>query len=156
MTEFSIRRGSAWTREVVERFLIDAVIPIRLAAVDSSGQPIVMSLWYLYRDGQLWCATQQGARLVAMLRGHSKVGFEIAGDTPPYFGVRGQGRVELSTEHGPTILEQLIERYLGRRDSRLAKWLLARSDEEIAIRIRPAWLTAWDYRARMNDAVDTG
>ena len=155
MTEPTIRRDSAWSLAAIEQFLADAVIPIRLAAVDDDGTPIVMSLWYLYRDGHLWCATQQAARLVAMLRQHAEVGFEVAGDTPPYHGVRGQGRVELSTENGAATLEQLIDRYLGRRDSGLAKWLLARGATEIAIRIRPTWITAWDYRARMQDAVAT-
>jgi len=156
MAELRIRRGSAWSQDTIEQFLSDSVIPIRLAAADSGGSPIVMSLWYLYRDGSLWCATQADARLVAMLREHDEVGYEIAGDTPPYHGVRGQGRVTLSTERGPTLLEQLIDRYLGRRDSRLARWLLARRDDEIAIQIRPTWLTSWDYRERMENAVATG
>ncbi len=153
MTELRIRRGSAWSTETIEQFLSETVIPIRLAAADAGGSPTVMSLWYLYSDRSLWCATQQDARLVAMLREHDEVGFEIAGDTPPYHGVRGQGRAELSTEQGPAMLEELIDRYLGRRDSGLARWLLARRDDEIAIRIRPTWLTSWDYRERMQDAV---
>jgi hypothetical protein len=153
MSHWSTRPGSAWTGPVIEQFLAGTVIPIRLACNSFGGAPLVMSLWYLYRDGALWCATQQDARLVARLREDPAVGFEVAGDAPPYHGVRGQGRAELFTQHGPVTLEQLIDRYLGRRDSRLAKWLLARLDSEVAIRIVPDWVTAWDYRRRMRDAV---
>ena len=153
MREVSIRSASAWALPEIEQFLADTVIPIRLAFTTGSGAPLVMSLWYLYDDGALWCATQQDAKLVAQLRRHETVGYEIAGDQPPYHGVRGQGRAELSLEAGPAMLERLIDRYLGRRDSSLAQWLLARRDSEIAIRIRPQWVTAWDYRTRMRDAV---
>jgi nitroimidazol reductase NimA-like FMN-containing flavoprotein (pyridoxamine 5'-phosphate oxidase superfamily) len=134
-------------------FLTATVIPVRLACQDAHNRPLVTSLWYLYRDGELWCATQESARLVAMLRRNSAVGFEVAGDTPPYHGVRGQGQAELVAARGPDTLEQLIDRYLGRRDSGLAGWLLARRDTETAIRIRPDWMTAWDYRRRMQDAM---
>lgn len=153
MTQLTILGSSAWSQPAVEQFLSDTVIPVRLAAVDADGVPIVMSLWFLFRDGAIWCATQQDARLVAMLRATPSVGFEIAGDQPPYFGVRGQGRVELSTADGGTTLESLIDRYLGDRESSLAQWLLARRDDEVAIRIRPEWITAWDYRERMQTAV---
>lgn len=43
----------------------------------------------------------------------------------------------------------LDERYLGTRDSHFAKWLIDRRDNEVAIRIVPSWITAWDYAQRM-------
>ena len=153
MQPYRILAGSAWPRAVIAQYLDEAVIPVRLAAVDNDHAPIVLSLWFLYRDDSLWCATQQDARLIAMLRERPRVGFEVAGDTPPYHGVRGQGSVALSAMHGPQVLEELIDRYLGHRDSRLARWLLARLHEELAIQIKPDWVTAWDYRESMRDAV---
>lgn len=43
-----------------------------------------------------------------------------------------------------------MDRYLGTRDSGFARWLLARQDREVAIRIEPDWLTSWDYGERMS------
>lgn len=152
MNNCKILRSSAWSRDAIKEYLAETVIPVRLAAVDSDAAPIVMSLWFQFRDGAIWCATQREARLVKLLRANPAVGFEIAGDTPPYFGVRGQGRVELSAADGAATLEKLIDRYLAGRESGLARWLLARREDEVAIRIQPAWVTAWDYRERMQAA----
>ena len=68
---------------------------------------------------------------------------------PPYRGVRGQGRAHLLPEAGAARLEVLLDRYLGDRESNLARWLLSRAEDEVAIRIEPSWLTAWDFSARM-------
>jgi hypothetical protein len=47
-------------------------------------------------------------------------------------------------------LLQLIDRYLHSRESKFAQWLIERQAEELAIRIEPEWLSAWDFSARMN------
>ncbi|TWO81966.1 hypothetical protein CBW56_00535 [Denitratisoma oestradiolicum] len=75
--------------------------------------------------------------------------FEIAGDKPPYLGVRGQGDAALLEGQAGPLLEKLLDRYLGRRDTRLGQWLLGRKDQELVLRIQPRWVTTWDYRQRM-------
>lgn len=47
------------------------------------------------------------------------------------------------------VLRALIARYYGSEDSELARWLLSRSDAEVAIRIEPIRMSSWDYRKRM-------
>jgi hypothetical protein len=47
------------------------------------------------------------------------------------------------------VLAELLDRYQGGRATPLARWLLARADREVAVRIEIDWLTAWDYSARM-------
>ena len=144
-----LRANSAWSLDEIARFLSDQRIPVRLACLTPRGGPIVCSLWYLHDDGVLWCATQRGARVAKYLQRHRVCGFEIAPDSPPYRGVRGQGRVTLSSAEGPGVLLRLIDRYLGDRDSDFARWLIERADTEIAIRIDPIWLTSWDFTERM-------
>ncbi len=46
-------------------------------------------------------------------------------------------------------LEALVDRYHGRRESDFARWLLARRDDEMAIRVVPMRFSAWDYSRRM-------
>ncbi len=146
-----IRSTSAWDKHQIERFLADTVIPVRLACIDRDGVPLVCSLWYLYADGALWCATQQSASVAAFLRAEARCGFEVAPEQMPYRGVRGQGRVSLSAAEGPGVLLRLIDRYLGSRDTSFAAWLVARSATEVAIRLEADWVTSWDFSKRMDN-----
>ncbi|MBN1247191.1 MAG: pyridoxamine 5'-phosphate oxidase family protein [Anaerolineae bacterium] len=133
------------------RYLRQVVIPVRLACVTASGWPAVLSLWYLYEDGLLKCATQASARVVAYLRNEPRCAFEVAADVPPYCGVRGQGRADIDDTSGAEVLARLLERYVGDLDTPLARQLLRRSDSEVAIVIRPLQVFAWDFTDRMAD-----
>lgn len=151
---FVIRSSSAWSLNQIEDFFNDCVIPVRLACLTRSGAPIVCSLWYVYEDGIIWCATQKTAKVVSYLEDQPGVGFEIAPDAPPYRGVRGQGQVTLSEGRGVDVLTRLIDRYLGDRDSDFARWLIERGRNEVAIGIVPEWVTSWDFESRMSSIQD--
>ena len=145
-----IRSGSDWDAAAIDAFLAVTLVPLRLACLTDSGRPLICSLWYLADGDSLWCATQDSARIVQYLSSNSDCGFEIAPETMPYKGVRGQGRVAVRPEEGADILGQLIDRYFGNRDSEFARWLMSRADQEVALQIRPDWLTAWDFSGRMD------
>lgn len=136
-----------------KQYLRDVVIPLRLSCVSASGWPVVLSLWYLYRDGLFYCATQEDAQVVGYLRREPRCAFEIAADQPPYCGVRGQGMVTLDSQLGPETLQHLLIRYLGSTDSPLARRLLAQSQDEVAIIIHPIKVFTWNYTSRMKDTV---
>jgi nitroimidazol reductase NimA-like FMN-containing flavoprotein (pyridoxamine 5'-phosphate oxidase superfamily) len=144
-----LRDGSPWTVDRVTRYLRAAPVPVRLACVGAGGTPLVCSLWYLFDGEALWCASQADAVVIRRLGADPRVGFEVAGDEPPYKGVRGQGRAQLRPADGARVLTELLDRYQGGRDTPLAGWVLARADREVAVRIDIDWLTAWDYSARM-------
>jgi len=144
-----LRRSSVWQQPQIDQFLQDCVIPIRLACIHANASPLVCSLWYLYDDGVLWCATQRSAGVVAWLEQAPDCGFEVAPETMPYRGVRGQGKAVISASDGADILLRTIDRYVGSRDSDFARWLMAGLDTEVAIRIEPEWMTAWDFGDRM-------
>jgi nitroimidazol reductase NimA-like FMN-containing flavoprotein (pyridoxamine 5'-phosphate oxidase superfamily) len=144
-----IRSGSAWDQAQINHFLSECVIPIRLACNDSHGEPLVCSLWFLYDEGALWCATQKSASVVKLLAAAPKCGFEVAPQDMPYRGVRGQGVASVSAEAGSAVLLRLIDRYLGKRDSSFARWLQSRADNEVAIKIIPAYFSSWDFSQRM-------
>jgi nitroimidazol reductase NimA-like FMN-containing flavoprotein (pyridoxamine 5'-phosphate oxidase superfamily) len=142
--------STVFSQPELDRFLVETAVPLRLACLDRDGSPHVLSLWYLWRDAALWCATRPDAWVVERLRADPRCGFEIAGDAPPYRGVRGTGRAELLPEQGEALLGELVDRYLGGRDGRFARWLLARSAGEMAIRIVPTRTSTWDYSRRMH------
>jgi hypothetical protein len=107
----------------------------------------------LYEDGAVWCATNSKARVLSYLTNEPRCGFEIAGDTPPYRGVRGKGRASLHPELGGKVLEQLLERYDIASSSKLAGMLLSKIDQEVAIRIEPGRISSWDFSQRMKGAI---
>lgn len=147
-------KSGPWSQEQVISHLQSALIPLRLA---TSGQqfPLVQSLWFVYADAALWCATQRDSIAARRITARSPVGFEIASDAPPYRGVRGHGQATLLVEPAVNILEQLIDRYLAHRDVPLARWLMSRADSEVAIRIDHLVTTSWDFTARMDPATGT-
>lgn len=138
-----------------QKFLENSRIPVRLACKTESGWPMILSLWFIYLDGSLYCATRKNARIVAYLLHNEQCAFEIAGDQPPYCGVRGQARATVDQTRGVEILERLLDRYLGDRTSSLAVKLLKNSQDEVAIRLDPINLYSWNFSTRMKD-VDTG
>jgi nitroimidazol reductase NimA-like FMN-containing flavoprotein (pyridoxamine 5'-phosphate oxidase superfamily) len=149
MSDLPVRKQSAWSAPQIEQYLSHSKIPLRISCNAEDGFPLVCSIWYVYHDGFLWGATHESAKLAKLLAADNKCAFEVAPNDMPYKGVRGQGTVELIRAEAGEVLGELLERYLGSADSDLGQWLLSRSDHEYAIKIRPNWLTSWDYSERM-------
>jgi hypothetical protein len=137
----------------VENYLQETKIPLRLSCVMESGWPAVLSLWYLFEEGSLFCATPKNARVVSYLRAESRCSFEVASDQPPYCGVRGRAIATIDPDLGIEILELLLDRYLGDVNSPLAKKLLERPDPEVAIRLDPQNFYTWNFTNRMADSL---
>ena len=150
----ALRSSSTWSLAEIEAYLDAMVVPVRFACI-SGKAPLICSLWYLYEDGKFWLATQKGASVADFVRLNPNCGIEVAGEQPPYRGVRGQGVAVLDFSAGPTILARLIRRYLGDTDSRFARWLLSRRDDEVAIVVEPSWLTSWDFTPRMQASAES-
>ncbi len=142
-----------WERSDLDDYLRDCDTPLRLACHTPAGFPAIVPLWFAWHDGAFWCATHQSARILDYLRGDARVGLEVANNHPPYYGVRGHGRVELLPEAGGEWLERLVQRYLGSRPSAFSSWLLSRKADEYALCVRPERLSVWDYRPRMRSAL---
>ena len=135
--------------ESFERYLSETKIPLRLACVNESGWPVVLSLWFLYEDGFLYCATQRSALVVTYLLAEPRCSFEVAADQPPYCGLRGRAVAAIDDNRGLEILERLLFRYLGDVENRLARKLLTRSTPEVAIRLDVQSLYRWNFANRM-------
>lgn len=138
-----------WDQPQVAAWLEQARIPVRLAVLAPRG-PLVVSLWFHFDGEALWCATRDTADVVTHVRADPRVGIEVAGDLPPYRGVRGTGRGELFPDAGIDTLEVLLARYLDARNADLADRLrAAAADGEVALRIAALKLTSWDFSGRM-------
>lgn len=137
-----------WDIDTMAAFLKDSVLPVRLATNGASG-PLVQSLWFVPDGLDLWCCTQQTSLLARRLRKDDRVGFEVAGDSPPYRGVRGTGIATLESHGVEDVLRRLIFRYQGDAKTQLSEWLLSRIDSEVAIHVSARTVSSWDYSPRM-------
>ena len=144
-----------WTSSQVGHFLQQTTVPLRLSCVAPDGFPRVVSLWYAYRDDALLCVTHQSSKLVSLLSQNPRVGFEVAPDSPPYRGVRGQGLAAMAPLGDDQTLHDLLENYIGNVESDFSRWLLSRAADEIVISVTPTRLYSWDYTERMT-AVASG
>ena len=143
-----------WPQDEVVRFLARSVIPLRIGVTTPSGWPLVLSVWFVPVGDELLVATRPTSTLVRCLTQLPRCGFEVAGDTPPYHGVRGRAEVVLDHAAGAATLDRLLERYLGGTTSPLAKRLRLGASDEVCIRLRPVSITSWDYGERMASSLD--
>ena len=146
--EFTVHSGP-WDSGAIEGWLQKTVIPLRLATTGGSG-PIVQSLWFLYDDGALWCATQSDSMVAGRVRREPRVGWEVSPDEPPYRGARGRGTLTVveDPDLAGDVLRRLIARY-GQQGTDLERWLLSRVATEVALRIDDLAVTSWDFSPRM-------
>ena len=145
-----------WTSDEIAGFLVESVIPMRIAVTTESEWPLVLSLWFVPDGLDLLAATRPTSTLVRCLEARPRCGFEVAGDAPPSRGVRGRATVELGHRDGADTLDRLLTRYLGGLTSPLAETLRASADDEVRLRLRPESLTSWDFRQRMASSIDPG
>ena len=149
-----IRFSGPWAEDRIEEFLAAARIPMRLAANTDSGFPVILSVWFLPEEDELLAVVHRDARIAKRLRADPRCAFEIAPNEPPYLGVRGQAPASLVPDGAGAVLERLLDRYLGSTESSLGRFLLARAEEELIVRLRPFWIASWDYSRRMQDALE--
>ncbi len=147
------------SEDMILECLTNSKIPIRLACMSISDWPIVVSLWYTYLNEKVYCATQNTAKVVKYLRKNPKCGFEIAGDSFPYRGVRGYGKASIVENKGEEILRMLMQKYLIGKETtisslKLYKLLLSKEhlQNEVAIEIIPSAMFKWDYKKRMKNS----
>jgi len=129
----------------------DTQIPIRLSFLKRNGYPGILSLWYLNINGKIYCATQKTARIVSYLKKNLNCGFEISCDKLPYKGTRGEGTTKILDDMGQKALDQLIDKYLGKKGSTLSEFLKSKAKSEVAIEITPHKIFQLDYSKGMRD-----
>lgn len=144
-----VAKASVWNTGQIEQFLKSAILPARISCITFDGYPYVMSLWFLYHAQRLYCSVQKKTSISKWLQKNPLCGFEIAGDNPPYKGVRGRGEVLITGAVINPVLPSLVDKYLGSRTSPLAISLLSREETELTLTIKPSWMTSWDYSKRM-------
>lgn len=144
-----MRVSGPWALPEIADYLEETVLSLRLAATSENGWPTVVSLWFCYEKSELLCATKRSSHIAKGLIASSRCVFEIARNSAPYFGVRGQSVASVSDSNAIPTLKRLAERYLGTKSPRFQKWLVSNTEQETVLQIRPVAFHSWDYRKRM-------
>ena len=144
-----INSKSKWSEREIKEFLSAATIPMRLSFMNINDEPMICSLWFKFIDDSLWSASHENSYVVNQLKNNCKVSFEVSTNEYPYKGVRGKASVELSRLNVDDVLAGLIDKYLDRRNSRLASWLMSRVESEYILKITPSIINSWDFSDRM-------
>ncbi len=129
-----------------EKFLKSQKI-LRLATIDSSGDPHIVPVWYRYTSGKFYIGTSTKTRKAKNIKKNSKVSFcvDIGIRSPGIVGVMGIGRARLILKTGmvESLAKKILLRYFKSLKNKSAQQLLNQTD--CIIEITPKRITDWKY-----------
>ena len=140
------------TKPEIDSFLGTGKMIMRLATVDSEGDPIIHPVWYLYEKDRIYLFTGNNRKLQNITR-RGRVYFSIDIDSMPNKGVKGKGAARIVDEEDRRVSlgEKIVRKYMGDSETEYAKSLLryVRGSKSIVIEIVPRYYTVWDYSNMM-------
>ncbi len=120
---------------------------LRLATIDSSGNPHIVPVWYMYDKEKFYVGTNTKTRKAKNIKKNSKVSFciDIGIKSPDIVGVMGIGRARLilKLERVEVLAEKILLRYFKNLKNQSAQQLLHQTN--CIIEITPKKITNWKY-----------
>jgi nitroimidazol reductase NimA-like FMN-containing flavoprotein (pyridoxamine 5'-phosphate oxidase superfamily) len=120
---------------------------LRLATIDSSGNPHIIPVWYMYINDKFYVGTNTKTKKVKNIKKNPNVSFcvDIGVKSPDIFGVMGIGRAKLilKTNRVELLAKRILLRYFRNLKSQSAQQLLNQTD--CIIEITPKKITNWKY-----------
>ena len=120
---------------------------MRLATIDSSGNPHIVPVWYMYDNDKFYVGTNTKTRKAKNIKENSKVSFciDIGIKSPDIIGMMGIGRARLilKIDMVESLAEKILLRYFKNLKNQSAQQLLSQTD--CIIEIIPKKITNWKY-----------
>jgi nitroimidazol reductase NimA-like FMN-containing flavoprotein (pyridoxamine 5'-phosphate oxidase superfamily) len=120
---------------------------LRLATIDSSGNPHIVPVWYMYENNRFYVGTNTKTKKARNIKKNSKVSFciDVGIKSPDIVGIMGVGRARLilKTDRVESIAEKILLRYFKNLKNQSAQQLLNQTD--CIIEITPKKITNWEY-----------
>ena len=120
---------------------------LRLATIDSSGNPHIVPVWYMFINDKFYVGTNTHTKKARNIKKNPKISFCV--DTgirsPNIFGVMGIGRARLLLKQNRVeiLAKKILLRYFKNLKIQSAQKLLNETD--CIIEIIPKKITAWKY-----------
>ena len=120
---------------------------LRLATIDSSGNPHIVPVWYMYANKKFYIGTNTKTKKAKNIKKNSKVSFcvDTGIKSPGIFGVMGVGRARLILKINKVevLAKRILLRYFKNLENQSAQQLLNQTD--CVIEIIPKKITNWEY-----------
>lgn len=120
---------------------------LRIATVDSKGNPHIVPVWYNYESDKFYIGTNTRTKKAKNVKQNPKVSFciDIGINSPEIFGVMaiGKARLILENKHVKSIAKKILLRYFKSLKNKSAQQLL--KDTDCIIEIMPKKITAWKF-----------
>jgi len=137
---------SKWTAKRTFAFLCDCRLPLRVSTLSAEGFPHITSLWFRFHAGRFLCCTQQQSVVCRQVRRNPRVGFEVAVNSPPYYGVSGEGEAR---EAEKAEIRARLGSLSGREGEVLEGLLAGKANKVIAHDLDISPRTVEIYRANL-------
>ncbi len=98
-----------------EQFLETPGVLMRVATVDSGGNPHVAPIWFIYEDGRLWFTPRAASAWLQHIRAHPRVALVIDEEAGPYRKVAVEGDAQLVHDVGDDDVWRDRYRRIARR-----------------------------------------
>jgi nitroimidazol reductase NimA-like FMN-containing flavoprotein (pyridoxamine 5'-phosphate oxidase superfamily) len=120
---------------------------LRLATIDSAGNPHIVPVWYMYVSGKFYIGTNTNTKKAKNIKKNRKVSFcvDTGIKSPDIFGVMGIGRAKLilKINRVEQLAKKILLRYFKNLENQSAQQLLGQTD--CIIEIIPKKITVWKY-----------
>ena len=115
---------------------------LRLATTAGDGTPHVVPVWFMYRDGAIYVGTNTRTRKAKNISQTGRAAFCVdQGIRQPLYGVMGQGRARLITDHISGLARDILLRYFDTMEDEYATQLY--EDTDCIIEIIPDRVAEW-------------
>jgi PPOX class probable F420-dependent enzyme len=146
----SRRDQVAMREEEVEAFLQEQRV-VTCATAGPRGWPHLMPLWYVVRDGEVWCWTYAKSQKVRNLERDDRATLQVeAGDQ--YRELRGvmieaRAVIHRQTDDVAEVGREIFERFgSGARSEAFADVVRAQAAKRVALQFVPQRVASWDHR----------
>ena len=129
-----------------EKFIKNQKI-LRIATVDSRGNPHIVPVWYSYSSNKFYIGTNTRTVKARNVKCNPKISFciDVGINSPEIFGVMGIGNARLIIEKRlvKSIAKKILRRYFKSLKNKSAQQLL--NDTDCVIEIIPKKMSVWKF-----------
>jgi len=145
------RAAIAMSDAEVQAFLSEQRV-LTCATIGRDGWPHLMPLWYLVRNGEMWCWTYAKSQKVRNLERDGRATLQLEAGRDVYGQLRGAMlECDVAIERDPARVGEfgmrLMARYTGAELSPEARaGVLQQAPKRVVLRFTPTRIVSWDHR----------
>jgi len=133
----------------VNKFLRSGKMNLQFVSIDKKNEPNIHPVWYIYENRRFYFATETKSKKIQNIKQNKIAYFSIANEEEPFTGVRGKGESKIieNKNQNSEMAEKIISKYLGNKDSKLAKEIMdeIKHEFEVVVEIKPKYFSAWTF-----------